>query len=137
MNTRIVMRYANSAFLALTFLFAVGFLVTSYRVALAYGPGDGVCANLVDNTTACPANTIATNYYYCGWTCMYSSTWYADFFDTTGYQNCCRYEGEDKVCTVRTGQQSATAVAAGKRWFFRSNSNGWASCRPDTTCLFN
>ncbi len=125
MNTNVLFRYFNGFFLALTLIFAAGFLLSNYRVALA-DPQDGVCANVIDGTTPCPPDTYHTAMYYNGWSCRLSSPWYGGGVFGMGqsgpYYNCCRYESERKVCLVPGG-----TAPRGEIFYFRSRQVGDSS----------
>ena len=144
MNTNAVMRCANGTFLALTIFFAASFFVASYRVALADGPGDGVCANVVDDTTPCPSNAVSSfNVSTSDYTCRSSTAWYFSFPAQGPYYNCCRYQGAQKLCQVPASTGGYSFPPAGYTWYYRSTSDGSSTCHnsvtssPDRLCIAN
>ena len=113
-------------------------MASKAKEALAYGPEDGVCANVI-GTANCPDGYIDNGFNPGGArvTCHSSTAWYA-FPNYGPYYNCCTYLMRFKDCLHPTYgypiQQSAE--------YFRSSSNGSATCvggpdGPDSQCLDN
>ena len=95
------------------------------KEALAYGPGDGVCANIIGSAN-CPEGYSREPNYYTGDTCHQSSAWYAFGIPAYGpYYNCCMYTAQYFRCVP---QNSNYMTEYSNVQYFQNNSNGDARC---------
>ena len=121
---------------------ALGFvsltIASKAKEALAYGPEDGVCANIIGSANCLAGSTFAGSLPYTWTTCRQSSAWYeyGTLFPLPPlgpYYNCCVYEEQTIVC-LSNGGYSYQYVS-----YFQSKTNGDASCirqsNGNSTCL--
>lgn len=115
----VVIRKFNIALLAMTLFAAVGFGWTTAKKALAYGPGDGVCANVI-GTANCPAGATQGDPLPFGTTCHQSSAWYVQEGTVVHgpFYNCCLYAQVTILC-----MGPGTNVSMRTPEYFRSMQN--------------
>lgn len=109
---------------------ALGFtsltMASKAKEALAYGPGDGVCANIIGSANCPEGSTDGGFEPFTRITCHQSSAWYQPGVnrpDDGPYYNCCLYTQRTRRCIHPNGPTQLQGVE-----YFQSSSNADASC---------